>query len=223
MRTSIMRTSVKYTLSLMLFCCLLMSAQDTGTNLKTIHLFPTLPHEPVVIVRVMRGTAEIKPDVPFQAGDDWLTEISVVVKNVSSSKIVYMGIDAHLPETGAGTREDARVAAGNAVGKLPEPAMYSALTGQRKPETRNLPIDLEPGRELVMPIVSKDDYSYIKQMIEAKEPIASVTRTEVYVDAVYFADGTKWSPAHYYRPDGSAPGKYTVVRYEDWLQTQPVH
>jgi hypothetical protein len=39
---------------------------------------------------MMKGTTEIQPDVAFEAGDDWLKEISVSLRNVSPSKAEWV-------------------------------------------------------------------------------------------------------------------------------------
>ncbi len=196
-------------------------AQDKGAaNLRTTHIFPSHEHDPVAITRMMKGGAEIQPDKPFEAGDDWLREISVVIKNVSPRKIIYVSVGAHLPETGAGTSESPRVGGGNAAGQKPEHAVYSALTGQRRPDIPTEPIDLEPNKELVLPIVAERDYAAIKSLIQAKQTLSSVRNCDVWVTTVYFSDGTKWAPASYWRPDEARPGKYVSISFTDWLDMQ---
>jgi hypothetical protein len=205
---------------LALFAVTMFAQDGADTNLKTVHLFPTNPHDAVAIVRVMKGNTEIQPSVAFEAGDDWLKEISVVVRNVSPSKIVYVSIDAHLPESGAGTQDSPRVAAGNSVGQKPEHAMYSALTGQRRHEAPRDSINLEPGKELVVPIVSQSDYDNIRSLIQARQPLADVRKCEVWVTTVFFADGTKWASGAYWRPDRGSPGKYLPVPFESWAEME---
>ncbi|MFZ0420655.1 MAG: hypothetical protein WAM04_21320 [Candidatus Sulfotelmatobacter sp.] len=196
-------------------------AQDgADLNLKTVHLFPTNPHDAVMIVKVLKGSTEIQPDVPFEAGDNWLKQISVVVRNVSPSKIVYLNVDAHLPQSGAGTQDSPRVAAGNSVGQKPEHAMYSALTGQRRHESPREPINLEPGRELTVPIVSQSDYDNIRSLIQSRQSLADLTKCEVWVTTVFFADGTKWASGAYWRPDAATPGKYSLVPAETWAEME---
>jgi hypothetical protein len=88
-------------LSLATFATFATFAQDNvEASLKTVHLFPIHAHDPVTIVKLMRRGVEIQPDPPFEAGDDWLQEISVVVRNVSASRITYINVAAHLPEKG---------------------------------------------------------------------------------------------------------------------------
>jgi len=189
-------------------------------NFRTVHFFPAAPHQPAAIVKLMKGNIEIKTDVPFEAGDDWLKEITVVNKNLSSSKIVYVSVGAHLPETGTGTQQSPRVGAGNALGRKPEHAMYSALTGQRRQESSAEAIVLEPGDELAMPLVSERDYDSIRSLIQDKQPLSGVRNCDAWVTTVYFEDGSKWAPANYWRPEEGTPGKYVSIPFETWLQLQ---
>lgn len=59
---------------------------DTTASLRTVHLFRSYPHAPISIVKILNGTVEIKADTPFEGGDDWLQDLSIVVKNISPSK-----------------------------------------------------------------------------------------------------------------------------------------
>jgi hypothetical protein len=208
-------------LALLSFATFATFAQNrVETSLKTVHLFPVHAHDPVVIVKLMRRGVEIQPDAPFEAGEDWLEEISVVVRNISASKVSYVSVAAHLPETGAGTQESPRVGGGDAMGRKPEHALYSPVTGQRRQEVPSESIDLQPGKELAMPLISERDYGSIKSLIQAKQTLAGVAKCDVWVTTVFFADGTKWAPAGYWRPDEARPGRYLAVSFEDWLEIQ---
>lgn len=96
--------------------------------------------------------------------------------------------------------------------------MYSATTGKLRNEVQGDPIDFEPGGELVVPIVSEKAYESIKSLIEEKQDLSSVAKSEVWVTTVYFADGTKWASGTYWQPDASRPGRYTQLSVEDWLR-----
>jgi hypothetical protein len=210
--------------SILVFLTLTVFAQNIAeTNLRTLHLFRSHPHDPVAIVKLMRGAVEIQPDIPFEAGDDWLKEISVVVRNISTSKITYISVAAHLPETGDGTKESPRVGGGNAVGKKPEHAMYSALTGERRQEAAADPIDLEPGKDLAMPLIAERDYTTVKSLIEATHALSTIRTCDVWVTTIFFDDGTKWAPTNYWRPQEAKPGAYISIPFEDWLQMQQAH
>jgi hypothetical protein len=197
------------------------SAQITaGLSDKLIHLVRMPPHTPVAVARVTSRGVPVEAESPFKAGPDWLRDISVAIKNTSPSKIIYVSVLVDLTDTGLGTRESPRVAAGNSVGRKPEHALYSATTGKLRSEVQAEPIDLEPGAELVMPIVSEKDYDNIKSLIEEKQDLSSVTRCEISVSTVYFADGTKWSSGAYWQPDAASPGRYAQLSVDDWAHAE---
>jgi hypothetical protein len=94
------------------------------------------------------------------------------------------------------------------------------VTGQRRQEVPSESIDLQPGKELAMPLISERDYGTIKSLMQAKQTLAGVAKCDVWVTTVFFADGTKWAPAGYWRPDEARPGRYLAVSFEDWLEMQ---
>lgn len=198
---------------------------QTTTDLgdKLVHLIRTPPPSAVAVTGVMNRGRLVEQDSPFKAGEDWLKDTSITIKNTSPRKIVFVSVDAQLPDTGLGTPENPRVAAGNSVGRKPEHAMYSAITGKLQHYAQGDPIDLEPGAEIVVPIISEKDYGDIKSLIEEKQSLSSVSRCEIWITTVYFADGTKWSPGHYWQPDTSRPGRYTPLSVRDWTQEEQPH
>jgi hypothetical protein len=197
-----------------------------GMRLRTGQL---IEEDPAKIVRVMyrnvgvkykrQGNAEVKSDVPFLAGDDWFNDLSVVVKNLSSKKIVFAGIQVNFPQTGDGIQHPL-VGDGSSVGQRPEHAMYSAITGRKLTEPARDPILLEPGAEITIPVINRDpdndDRSSVRAMLEAKLPLSKVTTCLVGLSEFYFEDGTRWSHGVYYRPRPGAPGKFTVIPIEEF-------
>jgi len=184
-------------------------------SLKTVYISRTLPNAPVTIIRVLYQGKQVEPGMPFEAGDNWLRGVSVVLKNVSPSDVVLINIFGDVPETGAGTTGSPRVPVANGVGRKPEVAMYSPLTGQRKSEDASEPINLEPGKELTIPLLSKEYYEDFDSLVTAKQPLSSITKCEISVATVYFSDGTKWAHG-YWEPDASTPGRYKPISSDDW-------
>jgi hypothetical protein len=216
-------------------------AQEAGVAPRTVELEisfskgmqtrfgKVIEEDPAKIVRVMyrnvevkakrQGNAEVKPDVPFLAGDDWFNDLSVVVKNLSSKKIVFAGIQVNFPQTGDG-RIHPIVGDQSSVGQTPEHGMYSAITGRKLTEPVRDPILLEPGAEVTIPVINRDpdnDHrSSVTAMLEAKLPLSKVTTCLVGLAEFYFEDGTRWSHGVYYRPKPGAPGKFIVIPIEEF-------
>lgn len=95
-------------------CALLFSfpVAGQGPTAQTRTLLVGLPfnNDPVRIVKVMEGTKELQSDghqfpnkymweSSFEAGNDWLKDISFVIQNVSNKTITYLGISCALFET----------------------------------------------------------------------------------------------------------------------------
>lgn len=186
---------------------------------KVVRVTRTLPNAPITIVKVLYQGKPVQSGVPFDAEDNWLQEVSVVVKNVSSTGIVLVNIFGDLPESGTGTTTSPRVPVANTAGRKPDAAMYSPFTGQRKPEDTSEAIKLEPAGELTVPLMSKDYYEDFNSLISAKQPLSSITNCEISVATVYFADGTKWSHS-YWQPDTTKPGRYEPMSFDDWQEKQ---
>ncbi|MFZ0278501.1 MAG: hypothetical protein WA254_13400 [Candidatus Sulfotelmatobacter sp.] len=193
------------------------------------------PNDPVKIVSVMDGTTELKsngrqyPDryaweTTFNAGDDWLKDLSIVIKNVSPKKIVYVAAGCHLFETADWQAEAAKHrniplvgSTGNHVGRRPEEALYSAVLGHRlQPDTANAPFDLEPSQEFTMALDSPDAYSTLKSSVEEKEPMSSIAACNGGISQVFFEDGTQWQSHHYLRADLDQRGRWIRMSFEEW-------
>jgi len=194
---------------------------------RTVQLSPSLPNDPVKIVKVMLDSVEVKPTVqawpankpgvPFQAGDDWFDHLTVVLKNISSKQIIFGVIQSSFPEIGEGTRAHPTVGDHSEVGNLPEHGMYSGLTGKRfEDEPQRDPILVQPGQEFTVPVIAREHSNGVRETIESRRSISSTTTIVIWIGSFYFEDGTKWAANLYYRPNFSAPGKYTVISREEF-------
>ncbi len=213
-----------------------LSARTFAQATKTVLVDRPLLNDPVRIVRVMKGTAELSSDghpypnkyvweAAFDAGDDWLRDLSFVIKNVSNKKIIYVVTHCGLYETADWQVEllkhqDVPLVGNvsNIVGRRPEEALYSAVLGHRlKPDTGRAPFELAPGQEFTMPIEDPDEYSALKSRIQEKQPMSSVTACNSGVAQIFFDDGTQWSGHRYLRADLDRPGHWIEMSFEDWV------
>jgi hypothetical protein len=206
-----------------------------STSTKTLFI-PGLPlaNDPVRI-KAMDGTTELKSDgrplpnhysweTAFDAGDDWITNLSFVIKNVSAKKITCIVIFSVLTEAPF-WREEIQPkppAAGftlNQVGQKPEQALHS---GDRTfPPDTEASFELAPGEEFTMPIEDPRDYSALRERIEERLPISSVTDIDGQAVTVFFEDGTRWvSLNHSYSRPAEQPGEWTKLSYEEWAGKQ---
>jgi hypothetical protein len=201
------------------------AAQSGSTAaLRTVQLAPAFP-DPVKIVKVLVDGVEVKtglqayptdkPGVPFQAGDDWLNHLTVVLKNVSSKKVVNADIRVFFLDLGNGTPQHPLVGDGNQIGERPKHARYSTIQGGWQNDPARNPILIGPGQEFSLPAIDPERFDEVKQIIETRQPLSSMTSIRLDVATVYFEDGTKWGGG-YFRPDYSAPGKYVHISQKEF-------
>lgn len=190
------------------------AAAPRNVVLARSHPRPLLPDDPVEIVRVLYGGVEVKtgiravpsdePGSPFEAPDDWFSHLTVVLKNISAKNIVYAGIQVFFPEI-AGVQ--------NEIGDRPR--------HDRSSGAELHPILIEPGQEFSLPAIDPERLDEVKQTIENRESLSSVTSLWIELGTVYFEDGTKWAGGVHYGPDFSAPRKYIVISQKEFDAYRP--
>jgi hypothetical protein len=209
------------------------NAAEAGTRSLFIYGLPCT-NDPVRI-KIMDGATELKSDgrslpnvcsweTSFNAGDDWITNLSFVIKNVSVKKITCIIIfsvlvDAPFWREESQPKPQALGFTQNRIGQRPEHALHS---GQHTlPPDTNPSFELQPGEEFTMPIEDPKDYPALRTRIEKRLPISSVTALDSQAVTVFFEDGTKWISAnHSYNRPAAQPGKWTKISYEEWAGKQ---
>lgn|ERR1035437_434893 len=207
------------------------SAAATSTKTLFIKGLP-LVNDPVRI-RVMHGATELKSDgrafsnnygweTAFNAGDDWITDLSFGIKNVSAKKITCIIIFSALVEAPFWQDESQPKpppvlgVTQNRVGQRPEHASGHGFAPDTDP-----PFELAPGEEFTMPIENPKDYPALKARIEKERPISNLTAIDGGIVTVFFEDGTRWiSLNHSYSRPAEQPGKWTKLSFEEWAGKQ---
>jgi hypothetical protein len=204
-------------------------AAETGTKTLLIPGFPSRSNDPVTI-KVMDGATELNSDgrlnhgweATFNAGDDWMNDLSFVIKNVSPKKITCIIIFSVLVEAPFWQNESQPKLpvlgeTQNRVGQRPEHALYA--DGRAFPPDTDAPFELAQGEEFTMLLEDPKDYSALKARIEKKLPVSNVTAMDGGIVSVFFEDGTRWVVGlsrSYSRP-AEQPGKWTRISYEEWV------
>jgi len=218
-------------------CTLLASLLGTAaqaadaTVSRTVQLEPSLPNDPVKIVKVMLDGVEVKPGVqgwpgdkpgmPVHANDNWLNHIAITLKNISTKGIVFCGVRVFSPDVGDGTPKHPILGSESVIGQRPQHARYSRITGESLDDPSRNPILLEAGEEVTLPAISLGGFDEVKKTIETRQPLARITTVRLGLTTVYFGDGTKWDSNVYYRPDLSSPGKYLVISRQEFDSYRP--
>src|SRR5579864_4276914 len=169
--------------------------EQAATVARTVQLDAIPADAPFQIAKVMLNGIEIKPGIPFPAGDDCFNRLQVVIKNASQKNIVYAMGQLRFPETGDATAEHLAVMDRISVGRRPEHARSADSSSRRsaaglQPHIDGAEILVRPGQEITVPVV--DDFDAIKAGIEARRPLSGVTICEIGFHTLYFDDGTSW-------------------------------
>lgn len=207
-------------------------ASGVAQGTKALLLARPLGNDPVRVVSAREGTSELKSsgrqfpnshawEATFNAGDDWLKDLSFTIKNVSDRTITYVEISCALFESSDWQKELAAHStpanpivgqASNVLGWRPEHALYSPRLGSAKaPDADQRPaFELAPGQKFTLPLQDPQTYSQLKSTVEAKQPLSTINGCDASISAIFFADGTKWSSHTYWRP-AVQPGRYEVI------------
>jgi hypothetical protein len=190
-------------------------AQDTPAA-KMVLIDPNLPHAAVRVIKVMENGQEIQPgraikpdEVPGQqiiAGEDWLSNLSFVVKNRTAMRIDYMKILVFF-------REDQHYDRRLEFGQIPPAAM--AYFGHppfiNPPKGSGSPLKLGPGQEMTISLAGYVDA--IKMAKRTVRPFSSLTKCAIFLSEAYFDDpqGLRWAAREYSLPDPNSSEGYRLL------------
>lgn len=200
-------------------------AQSDAAEEKTVHLERFTLDDPVRIIAVMEGEQQITPvvaskhekETPFQAGDDWLNKMTIIVRNMSGKEVIAAHLLVDFPQTGAGVPDDGVVAQPIWLGRTPERALYDKRNGKKIELPTSQPLHLMPGQELKISL--SPYYGEMTTSIERKLPVSQVTSCWIRLQQFYFADGTRWAPGNFQKPDPNVPGKYLTITPDEFKST----
>lgn len=187
------------------------SVQVRGGRPRTVDIEPENLSDAVKIVRISEGGMEVLPGrflepylpgKPFQAGDNWLRDLSITLKNQTSKKIAFVWVTFIFPQ------DESNIFEGHIYWELmlgqPPANTLGTFNHPREviPKGTGRPLNFAPGQEMT---ISLGDYiGPLKARIEGWKPFASVNKCIIAVNHVYFDDGMRWSNwgAGYAQPFG---------------------
>ena len=186
-------------------------AQDISVNKpKFVEIQPDIPCEAARVVKVTVGTQDVTPGFrrphhgpsgpPFQAGDDWLKDMTFTIRNRSTRTLVELAWAASFPETEA---TGYVITQHFDLGRVPENAAYTR-EGNKLIQGSRQSLDLHPGQEIMISLMPYADD--IRKLLEQRQPFSTIHTCFISVHAGYFADGMQWVLADYNVPDPSHPG-----------------
>ena len=140
----------------------------------------------------------------FQTGDDWLKNLSLVLKNRTSKNIVYVKVIISFPET-----RTVGVLAQDYIdfGQIPDGAASLFFGGKVLPGS-NKPIFIAPGHKMRVFGAAADSGS--REGIERYRPFSSISLSYIRFE-VYFENGMRWFQENYTVPDPTQVGKFILM------------
>jgi len=184
-------------------------AQDAPpAGVKYIEVEPDCPRYAAKVVKVMVGNQVVTPGdfdpykgpsgVPFQAGDDWLKNLTFTIKNRSSKKFVELDMRICFPDTKTAGYQACQAIE---VGRIPEIDKLGQGSGR--------PLDFRPGQEIQISFAPYADE--IRRRVEERQPFSTISRCFINLAVGYFEDGMQWMLYNYSVPDPSHPGSFKPV------------
>ncbi len=186
--------------------------QDAGAK-RMVLIQMNNPYAPVKVVKVTENGETIipgraiTPEVAgkrFSAGEDWISNLSFVVRNRTKLRIAYMSI-------GIAFGEDQHYDKVLHLGQVPAAAAatYYRPPHTHVPEGTGRPLQLGPGEEMT---ISLSDYvESIKSAKRTDVPFSSLTKCSILIWDVYLEDqGLRWAfGMDYLHPDPDSPKGYS--------------
>ena len=132
----------------------------------------------------------------FDADDDWLSKTYVKVKNISNKPIVFLEVAFDFPQTKAtGSEMSYRVA-------------FGQRPGSKLPQYHD-PIFMPPGESLEIQL--DPEYRKLKSFVERRHPITEISKLDLSINFVIFADKTAWAAGYFLKQDPKDPDHYINI------------
>jgi len=156
----------------------------------------------------IKPPAVVQPFTPFEAGGDWLRQMTISLINRTNKTIVFGAVTFHFLDVGECSVAQPCAGAGLEFGQRPAIDAYDGRTGQplRLNHPERAPLDWGPEQTIVVHV--SDYMPEIEASLANYVPASAVTKVNVYRGNFYFADGMAWGLGRYSVPDPDHPGKF---------------
>jgi hypothetical protein len=152
--------------------------------------------------------------IPFDAPDDWLSHLSVKIRNMSSKPLIAGGIQLSFDDINGNLLQMHYIN----FGMLPEHQLYTQ-SGVKMPQpVGEIPISpVAPGETITIPF--SNDYAVISAVLLKRGPLSDVKICTIDYGGYFFTEGLRWSVGNYDREDPSTPGHYVSSPREALMPT----
>jgi hypothetical protein len=192
----------------------------TLAGTKTVDIDTQTKMDPVTVSKVMvgdqqirtgvstAGVREVRQGTPFQAGDDWLKNMTIVIRNRTDKAIVRAEIVLLFPDTGDGTPGRPVTAYTITLGQRPEIDAFRSNGQKLSRQLDKKPFFFAPGETLVINVA--DYVDEIRSIVEAKLLFSQITRVVIERTQFFFEDGMRWNNLYGFGvPNPNHPGQFT--------------
>lgn len=179
----------------------------TSHKLPVVITSVTLGDTVVQAGRFEKPQPPIDPITPFQAGDDWIRNLTIHLFNRTDRTIVFARIMLILPETGNGADRPLRIYNLD-LGRMPAGTTFLG-NGQlySQPPDR---VPLSFGTRQTMAVALGDHIDRIRAGVERAIPLAVATKLKIDLNLFFFTDGMRWAAGGFEDPDPLHPGKWKL-------------
>ena len=186
---------------------------------RMVYINPQNSMQPVSIEKVTVGELVIQLGVkeigwrdeqrgiPFQANDDWLKNMSIVVKNRTDEAIVWAGFKLYFPDSGDGRSSPVMVRT-ITLGQVPEIDSFTSHGEKIPSEPSKRALLLAPGQTLVIQL--SDYIDEVQSFVEGTLSWSQVKKVWIAPARFFFVDGMRWDSLYGFGvPDPNRPGQFT--------------
>lgn len=131
----------------------------------------------------------------FDAGAEWLKDISFNMQSIADKPIVFLQVNVNFPET-------------RATGNL---MSYTMLFGEMpgRKHRGSKPMMLRPNETIE--VLLSSEIEKISKFIKERQPIETINQVELEIGFVVFDDKTGWNAGYRVQPDENNPGRYKPI------------
>jgi len=171
---------------------IVLAQENKPSGMKLVEIWTPNAWDPVRIFNISVGKEEVKPaywgipgtGTPFQADENWLANLSFTLRNRTSKTITHLYLPVCFPET---ETKDAQMVSLPVDFRTKHAAETSTEDSESPGEVHDVPFRFALGAEIR---VSLGDYTgQMRQLVEERQPLSSITRVMIAVDVVEFEDG----------------------------------
>lgn len=167
--------------------------QETARTLEKV----PLKNEPVEIAEVKVGNKIVTLGQGFIANDDWVSDLSFKVKNLSIQAVVRVELELQFPEV---TFDKAALVIPIAYGQIPG----LADSGPKE----QIPVG---PNETVQMALGSDTYGGLKRILTDNGRTLGVTKARLQLAMIIFADGTAWRNGFLLNRDPNNPRRWISI------------